>query len=356
MADVFSHASGDPSGLQIIDPVLSNVARQFTPHGFVYDAICSPQPVEMNIGQYPVFELASFFRSAGENNNVADDATTPLIDIKYSTEFYHCYDYRLKTRLTNKELLQVNPALRLEISKLKALLSNMASEREIRLASALQYTGKSGGQLTLKGFAPEHKWDTGKEGQSALTTIQKDVQKAKREVYKQTGVLPNTLVITQAIAEAIAADPIVIEQLKYQIGVEMIEFGNASLPAKLWGLDIVCATGALQNLNAKGAATTNLQEIWGNTARVLYVNKAASWGEPTIAYSFRGKVASNPSTGIPTGTITQSEPDGNGSWAVVDRWVEPDPPAQNIRAWECVDEHIVAPELGIEIEEVLSEP
>ncbi len=72
-----------------------------------------------------------------------------------------------------------------------------------------------------------------------------------------------------------------------------------------------------------------------------------------MAYSFRAPVASSP-TGSQSGTVTQVEPAGTGDWAVVDRWVEPDPPAQRIRAWESVDEKIVAPTLGIQLENVIS--
>ena len=47
---------------------------------------------------------------------------------------------------------------------------------------------------------------------------------------------------------------------------------------------------------------------------------------------------------------------GEGGWAIVDRWYNVDPPAEHIRAWECVDEKVVAPELGIEIQSVLANP
>jgi hypothetical protein len=47
------------------------------------------------------------------------------------------------------------------------------------------------------------------------------------------------------------------------------------------------------------------------------------------------------------------EPNPAGGWAVVDRWWDYDPPAETIRAWESVDERVVAPELGFELHNVL---
>lgn len=368
----FEGLSGGPAGLQIVDPVLSNVARQYRPHGFIYDELVAPQPVMVNVGQYPVFNLAKFFAARGDAA-VADDAATPLVDFEWDTEFYSCQDYRLRTRITRKERLQVNPALRLEMTKTTGLLGIMALEREKRLATALRST-ENGGQLTAKPFAVlGKKWDEGTKTEPA--EIQKTLQKAGQQVYKLTGLRPNTLQITEEIALAISQDPNVIEIIKYLAGVEFIQSGNIAgnsglmnindscvLPKKLWGFKIVCADGVLENSAPEGA-TANLSEVWGNVARLLYINPNAAWGTPTVAYSFRGRVTGGDEdqlsqTPTTAGSISQLEPGplAGDQWAVVDRWQEPDPPAENIRAWECVDEHIVAPEAGIEIAAPLANP
>ena len=362
--------SGGPSELQVVDLLLSNVARQYRPHGFIYSQIIAPQPVEYNHGKYPVFDLGKFFAATGQAA-VADDAATPMIDANWGTEPFSCEDYRLKTRITRKELNQVNPALRLEMSKTLLLLSIMALEREIRLATALQPTSVAGGKLVLAYVEPAGaKWDEGTEAVPAK--IQKDLQVNGQAVYKKTGLRPNTLVITEQIALAISQDPAVINIIKYLGGVEFVQSGNidprenglqgvagnsAVLPKKLWGFDVICADGVLQNVTPQGVTAT-LNEVWGNQARLLYVNKDAAWGIPTIVYGFRGKIAGafQDALSVQPGSITQEEPGGTGDWAVVDRWQEPDPPAENIRAWECIDEHVVAPEAGIVLNNVLGKP
>jgi hypothetical protein len=58
---------------------------------------------------------------------------------------------------------------------------------------------------------------------------------------------------------------------------------------------------------------------------------------------------------MPSGD-TGVQPSPVGGWAVVDRWWDYDPPAETIRVWESVDERVVAPELGVEIQNVLSSP
>jgi hypothetical protein len=351
MAINYSRGSGDPSGLQIIDPVLSNVARQFTPHGFIYNEVVAMQPVEKHIGQYPVFDPSSFFGNTQSNNAVADDAVTPLIDIKYSEEFYRTKNYRLKTRLTNEEINQGNAALRLELSKVRNLMSNMAVQKEIRLATELRSV-EAGGQLSGGEEAGEGRFQAHAKWNEESATIQADLQKAKKEVRTHTGITPNALLITQTTAENIANNKEVKELIRYVMGPEYLEKGDRALPPYLFGLKVMIADGALANKANIGAAF-NPEEIWGKGyCRVCFINSSAGWGDPTTVYSFRGSVSSDLGNGIATGTITQQEPDGSGDFAVVDRWVEPDPPAQNIRAWENVTEKVVAPELGIEIYEI----
>ena len=40
--------AANTSGLQIVDEVLTTLAKQFTPRGFLYDQIVAPMPVEYN--------------------------------------------------------------------------------------------------------------------------------------------------------------------------------------------------------------------------------------------------------------------------------------------------------------------
>lgn len=363
----FENLAGGPGGLQIIDPVLSNLARQYKPKGFIYPELVAFQPVEYNIGQYPVFNLAKFYTARGDSQ-VADDAATPTVDFEWSTEFFNCQDYRLKTRVTRKELLQAHPALRLEVSKVSGLLGIMALEREKRLAKVLR-SEANGGKLSLTAATVTQKWDKG----DTTVKIQKDLQNASNTVYKAIGRRPNTLILTERIAIAITQDPTIQELIKYLAGVELVEvnrissangdaspfvkIGSAVLPKKLFGFNVVAADGVLENTAQEGEAA-KLSEVWGNSVRLLYVNSQAQWGEPTVVYSFRGRVTGAKEEAVQpaAGSLTQLEPGGIGAWAIVDRWQEPDPPAENIRVWETVDEKVVAPQAGIEIEEVLGTP
>jgi hypothetical protein len=341
------------SGLQLVDEVLSNVAKQFKPTGHVYDQVTTPVSVDFNMGRYPVFDPSTFFATGG-NLEVADDAPTPIIDFNWSVDKYYCRDYRLQTRITRKENVQAADALRLEYSKTTGLLGVFANNRETRLAAQMR-AQSNGGQFTNAALTPAVKWDQGTS--TAPATIQSDIQAAMLLAYKTCGVRPNTLILDFEVALAIGNDYTLKDTIKYIMGPSIVSDGmTAVLPSKLFGLNVVIAEGTLAN-GARPGQAASLGGIWGNSARLIYRDPNPQWGLPSTAYAFRGRVLDGatqaPSLVMPSGDGGQ-EPGPAGDWAVVDRWWDYDPPGEHIRAWECVDERIVAPELGVEIQTPLS--
>jgi hypothetical protein len=348
------------SGLQLVDIVLSNLAKQFRPDGFIYDRLVAPMTVDKKFGRYPVFDPSTFFATGGALE-VADDAPTPIIDFNWSHDIYACQPRRLATRITREEALQAHAALRLDYSKTIGLLTVFANNRENRLATRLR-AQSNGGQFTNAVITPSVKWDAGTSGSPA--TIQQDIQNGVLTTLQAVGRRPNTLVIDYEVALAIANDFTIKQQLQYRIGPEMLSQqladsfagGGGVLPAKLFGLDVVVADGTLQNQNRPGEPMS-LVGTWGQSARLIYRDPNAQWGIPSTVYSFRAPVVEGqhqpPASIMPTGD-GGVQPNPSGGWAVVDRWWDYDPPAETIRAWESVDERVVAPELGVELGSVLT--
>lgn len=353
---------GYGSGLQLVDEVLSNLAKQFRPDGYLYDEIATPIPVDYNIGRYPVFDPSTFFGGGTSALEVADDAPTPIVDFNWSHDVYQCQDRRRQTRITRKESLQANPALRLETSKTIGLLTQFATGREVRLATKLRASA-NGGQFTNAAITPSVKWDAGTSGSPA--TIQQDIQNGLLVAMKACGKRPNAIVFDYEVALAIANDYTLKQQLQYRIGPEMLSDSIATmlggsggvLPPRLFGLRVLVADGTMYNSARPGQAPT-LTGVWGTSARLVYIDPNPAWGVPATAYAFRGRVTAGDST-QPPGVLMPSgdggmEPGPSGDWAIVERYYDVDPPGEHIRVWECVDDRVVAPELGVEIQSVIS--
>lgn len=355
---------GFGAGLQLVDEVLTGVAKQFAPAGHLYDRIVQAFPVAHRFGRYPVFDPAAFFATGG-NLQVADFAPTPIIDFNWSHDNFSAKVRRLQTIITQEEALQAHPALRLDYSKTRGLMTVFANNREYRLATQLRAQA-NGGQLTNPAITPAVKWDAGTSG--APATIQQDIQNGLLVAMKASGKRPNTIVLDYEVALAISNDYTLKQQLQYRIGEQMLSNqladdwaqnsnGGGVLPGKLFGLKVLVADDTLFN-SARPNQTMSLSGIWGQSVRLLYVpDGPPMWGLPATAYSFRAPISDvshqPPQAIMPSGQ-GGAEPGATGDWALVDRWWDYDPPAEHIRTRECVDERIVAPELATELSSVLT--
>lgn len=308
----------DPRNLQIVDPVLTNIARQYRPSGFIADQVAPIIPVDVDAGQYPVFN--GFFDD-NVGNLVADRAVTPEIDFEFSTDSFLCKDRRLKVSVSPKEKRNANGAVKLEQSLLNRLLDSMALAREVRVANLLTKT-TNGGKLNLGANAGQ-KWNVD------AATIEADIKTAQSAIYDKIGQAPDTIVIPWKVAYEMAIQQDIREVLKYTVnGADLVRLGASILPDTIHGLNVIIPKGTVRN-SANEGATETLTEIWSDSVRVLHVGQNAGWGNPSTAYTF------------------QSKPQ------MVDRWDEKDPPVEYIRAWTAQDEKVCAPDAGYEIADVL---
>jgi hypothetical protein len=336
----------DPSGLQLVDAVLTGIARAYRPHGFVYDQLVNSFPVKFASGLYPVFDQGFFGYGGDDDGSVPDRAPTPEIDFAWSTDHYQTKSYRRKVTISEEERTNAHPELRLDYAKVQRLMTEMGILREKRLAAKLRGANNGGG-FTLNAVSPSKKWDDYTAGGP---DIRGDVKTAALAVYSALGQETNVMTLTYPVAYAIALAPQIVDLIKYTVnGLETISVGDRILPATLFGHRVVVAKGAMFNTAAQGLPKS-LAEVWSDSVRLLYVNDQPAWGAPSTVYGFRspiGPIEATSSAPMPGGVETVS-------YALVDRWVTPDPPVEHIRSWERIDEKIVAPDLGFEISDVLT--
>ena len=306
--------------LQITDPVLTRIARQYRPNGFVYDQLAPSVPIANEAFQYITFGR-DWFNAVDPTNLKADRTESKEIDLEYSLVSGLAQEYALKVSISDRERANAAPGLQLERSKQALLSDRMAIAREVRLAALLRKTDVTGGGLNL-GATPSVNWD------QDTAVIETDITIAKEAVYDATGYVPNTIVIPWKVANAIAKQEDIREILKYTVnGQEILRQGELILPRALWGLRVLIARGQ-KATNAEGA-TVATSEVWGTHVRVLYVDPNAQYGIPSVAYSFVNKPI----------TVT--------------RWRETDPDVEYVREHEIVSELVTAPDMGYEIREVL---
>lgn len=313
------------NSLQIIDPVLTNLARRYAPHGFIYDQLVRKFPVQTLSGQYPVFKKEDWYRN-DPDNLVRDRAPSKEIDFSWSTELYKVSEYGLKVSITDLERLQAHPALKLEQSKNDFLSLKMALAREVRLASLLQDPAvlAAGGLTSGNSATPASKWDTSTSNPEA------DLRAAALAIYNNIGLHPNVLVVPYPVAYNLATvhgTDTFRNQMLYTVnGVQMIRDGVGILPEMIHGMRVITPTGPQVNNAAdsdgSAQATGTQSEIWGKHVRLLYVENGAPWGSPSVVYAMQHTAP------------------------LVSRWRQNDPDIDYIRQWERTDERVIAPDAG----------
>jgi hypothetical protein len=335
-APVGPYSGRDSRDLQIVDPVLTQIARQFRPHGFVYNAVFPTIKVAALSGQYPVWD-SSYWFGDDVDNQITDREETPEIEFQWSTEPYLCRDYGLKVSITPRERQQASAggdAIRLEQSKTQFLMTRMATRRERRAAAKLKKVaaGTVGG-LTSGGAATT--------AFATSTAIETDWKAAKIAVYNITGMTPNVAILPYQKAYDMATNATLRDIFKYLVNSgAFITLGadengeDIFLPRFFQGCRLVIPKGTLVN-TAREGATATLTDVWGSSARFVYVDPQAAWGIPSVAYQFQAPVLTGQGTA--------------GSGPLVDRWRQPDPVKDLIRAMECIDERVCAGDLGYEM-------
>lgn len=304
---------------QLYNPVLTNIARQYRPHGFIADQVAPRVSVNKEAGQYVIFGATDNFRTDVDLMK-PDRAETKEVDLSITTDTFVAREYSVKVSISRRERDQVDNVIALRQAKVNLVMDQLAVAREARVATLLKKT--TTGALT-SGAAPSNNWNVD------AATIESDIVTAKDAVYDLIGIEPNTLVLPYKVAEQIAFQQDIREVLKYTVpGRETLSAGVDILPPRLWGLNVVVPRGRKASNNEGGASS--FTDIWGDDPRVLYVDPNAQYGSPSVAYTFQTR---------PVEMRTYNEPDPELEWIV---------------GSEICVEKVTAPDAGYEIQDVLS--
>lgn len=306
---------------QIIDPVLTNLAVDYKPKGLIADILTPSIPVQKETARYNVWDARNNF-AVDVDPIVPDRSPTKEIEIGLSQDRYNADEYALKASISRRERDNTDDILKLRERKMNAVQFQLSLAREIRVATMLQKTTKAGGQLEL-GATPSNNWNVD-EG-----AIEQDIKTAKEAIYDACGIEPNVLVLPYKVANAVSLQKAIREILRYTVnGQQILEEGDAILPASIWGLKVVIPRG--RKIATAQGQTNAYSDIWGDSPRVLYVAPEASQDEPSVAHTFTVR-----------------------GWETR-RWQENDPEVEYVRTSQLVDEKVVAPGCGYEIANVLS--
>lgn len=316
-------ATNRAASLQVVDPLLTDIARRYQPGGYIQDEILADVPVKTFTGKYIVFSDQYWFMDEVDTLN-EDRAPAKEIDYEWSTDSYDAKKHALKVSYTDDEIEQAASVLDLRREKAEFLSHRFRHAREIRLAAKLMPSGDGGDLSSGRTTTPSNNWDVD------AATIEVDLKTGVIDVYDTIGTRPNTVIIPFKVAYAMAIQQDIREILKYTVnGQQVLSVGDRVLPAVLHGMKVVIPEGA-QKDSANEGGTASRSEIWGDHVRLLYIDKTAGKYKPSVIKRFRHTPL----------TVT--------------RWSTHDPDVNYVREHERIDEKVVAPDAAHVIKSVLS--
>lgn len=211
----------------------------------------------------------NMLRSDGKGSLVADGTPSKELSFGATIKSYKAQQYKLKTKITDRQRRNADSSLRLEQSKTKRVKDLLYLDYETRVASQVTNGNNyaSANKTTLSGTS---QWDNASfasiptNGQSA---IQAQLLAGKEAVRKATGgLVANKILIPEAVLTVMANDKGLAELYKYTRS-DSLASGNPFGP-KIAGMEIVCPTIMSQSVT-EGEAP-NLADVWGNNVVIFY--------------------------------------------------------------------------------------
>ena len=113
-----------------------------------------------------------------------------------------------------------------------------------------------------------------------------DIRAAKTGILQSTGFMPNKLVLSQPVMDALVDHPDIVDRVKYATSTTASPaMVNEQTLAALFGLDQIVVTRAIENTANQGA-TASHSFIGGSNALLCYAAPAPSLMSPSAGYQF----------------------------------------------------------------------
>jgi hypothetical protein len=265
---------GNPTISDIhIDTALSEIAIGYKNTQFIADQVLPEVTVQKQSDKYYVWDKGSWLTNQVEKRTPGD--TFPEGRMKLSNDEYYCDIYHLAYAIPWENKKNQDAVIDLETRGAEWLANQFALNREIQLASAIM-AGSVWDTNPVVGtdFVA---WDD-----EDSSNPPEDVDGWRDTVLKNTGTLPNTLVIGREVFSIVRRHPIILDMYKYTGRGILTE---AEVAAAL-GIDKLLVGNTVRRTTIEGNATQTQAFVWGKNALLLYVPSRPAVNEPSAGYTF----------------------------------------------------------------------
>lgn len=248
---------------------------------YIADKIFPMVPVQHQTNVYFVWSKADFFRDEAQLR--ADATESAGSGVNLTTQTYSAKVYALHQDIGAQVRSNADPAVDIDVVVTRQLTQKMLIRRDRIFVSKYLTTGVWGTDITGVAATP-----------SASQTIQwsddansdpfTDVATGQTTVLQTTGFLPNVLVITWPVYQALRKHPLVVDRIKYTSPA----FAGTITPqllAEAFDIEEVVVSKAVYNTAAQGVAAA-MSFVAGKVALLCYRAPSPGLMVATAGYTF----------------------------------------------------------------------
>jgi hypothetical protein len=258
-----------------------SVAMIQSPSAFIADQVFPVIPVSKQTDIYYKYPRGYFNKSQMQKRSLSSESQGA--DYKAETDTYRAEIFALHKDIDDAIRANADSQFKLDSEAALFLTHQGLLAKEILWGSTFFTTSVWGTDITGVAAAPGAgqvlQWND-----SASTPIE-NVRAGKTAVLQSTGFRPNTLVLGQAVYDALVDHPDLIDRVKYgqtSGGPAMV---NRNVLAQLFEVDRVLVAEAIQN-TANEAQTASHSFILGKKALLCYVPPSPGLMTPASGYTF----------------------------------------------------------------------
>jgi hypothetical protein len=269
-----------------VDAALTNISVAFLQNAdhFAAGKVFPNVPVSKQSDRYFVFDRGDFNRDEAQVRAPGTESAGGGYELD-NTPTYFANVYAFHHDVPDQVRANADPAVDVERAAAEYISHKMLIKKEKIWASNFfsggVWANDYEGVAASPGTNEIIKWSDQTSGDPIG-----DIRDAKTGILQSTGFMPNTLVLSQPVMDALVDHPDIVDRVKFSTSTTANpSMVNEQTLAALFGLDRIIVTRAIENTAAQGA-TNSHSFIGGRNALLCYAAPAPSLMTPTAGYQF----------------------------------------------------------------------
>lgn len=263
---------------------LTNIAVAYVQDqdAYIADKVFPMVPVQHKTDVYFVWSKADFFRDEAQQR--ADATESAGSGVNLSTQTYSANVWALHQDIGPQIRANADPSVDLDVSSTKQLMQKLLIRRDRIFMTKYMTTGKWGTDVVgtaagVPGTSTPAFWDDDANGDPFT-----DIAVGQTTILQNTGFLPNTLVLSWPVYQALRKNPLVVDRIKY---TQKTFAGTitAELLAAAFDVDRVVISRAVYNSAGENVAAS-MAFAMGKHALLCYAAPSPGLMVPTAGYTF----------------------------------------------------------------------